>query len=120
MLLAALTVVSNLIYVFFSQLVFIFIAVIVTNIGAGGTGGGGQGGGPFNPVEQALLAEKCTPESRDRIFSLNAFAGSILGSLGAAFRGRRGGADLRFQSSRLRSSTRSRGSPASVTARCRS
>jgi hypothetical protein len=87
MLLAALTVVSNLIYVFFSQLVFIFIAVIVTNIGAGGTGGGGQGGGPFNPVEQALLAEKCTPESRNRIFSLNAFVGSILGSLGALFSG---------------------------------
>jgi MFS family permease len=87
MLLAALTMVSNTIYVFFSQLVFIFIAVIVTNIGAGGTGGGGQGGGPFNPVEQALLAEKCTPENRNRIFSLNAFVGSILGSLGALFSG---------------------------------
>ena len=87
MLLAALTIVSNAIYVFFSQLVFIFIAVIVTNIGAGGTGGGGQGGGPFNPVEQALLAEKCTPENRNRIFSLNAFVGSILGSLGALFSG---------------------------------
>ena len=37
MLLAALTIVSNAIYVFSSQLVFIFIAVIVTNIGAGGT-----------------------------------------------------------------------------------
>jgi MFS family permease len=85
MLLAALTIVSNAIYVFFSQLVFIFIAVIVTNIGAGGTGGGGQGGGPFNPVEQALLAEKCTPENRNRIFSLNAFVGSMLGSLGALF-----------------------------------
>ncbi|HEY1268332.1 MAG TPA: MFS transporter [Candidatus Binatia bacterium] len=85
MLLAALTIVSNAIYVFFSQLVFIFIAVIVTNIGAGGTGGGGQGGGPFNPVEQALLAEKCTPENRNHIFSLNAFVGSLLGSLGALF-----------------------------------
>jgi len=87
MLLAALTIVSNAIYFFFSQLVFIFIAVIVTNIGAGGTGGGGQGGGPFNPVEQALLAEKCTPENRNRIFSLNAFVGSLLGSLGALFSG---------------------------------
>jgi MFS family permease len=87
MLLAALTIVSNAIYFFFSQLVFIFIAVIVTNIGAGGTGGGGQGGGPFNPVEQALLAEKCTAENRNRIFSLNAFVGSILGSLGALFSG---------------------------------
>jgi MFS family permease len=85
MLLAALTIVSNAIYVFFSQLVFIFIAVIVTNIGAGGTGGGGQGGGPFNPVEQALLAEKCTPANRNRIFSLNAFVGSVLGSFGALF-----------------------------------
>ena len=83
MLLAALTIVSNAIYIFFSQLAFIFLAVIVTNIGAGGTGGGGQGGGPFNPVEQALLAEKCTPENRNRIFSTNSFVGSIFGSLGA-------------------------------------
>ena len=58
MLLAALTVVSNLIYVFFSHLVFILSAVIIANVGAGGSGGGGQGGEPFNPVEQALLAEK--------------------------------------------------------------
>ena len=83
MLLAALTIVSNTIYLFFSHLAFIFLAVIVTNIGAGGTGGGGQGGGPFNPVEQALLAEKCRPENRNRIFSTNSFVGSIFGSLGA-------------------------------------
>ena len=83
MLLAALTIVSNTIYLFFSHLAFIFLAVIVTNIGAGGTGGGGQGGGPFNPVEQALLAEKCSPENRNRIFSINSFVGSIFGSLGA-------------------------------------
>jgi MFS family permease len=83
MLLAALTAVSNVIYLFFSHLAFIFLAVIVTNIGAGGTGGGGQGGGPFNPVEQALLAEKSTPEDRNWVFSTNAFVGSILGSLGA-------------------------------------
>jgi MFS family permease len=87
MLLAALTIVSNAIYLFSSQLVFIFIAVIVTNIGAGGTGGGGQGGGPFNPVEQALLAEKCTDNNRNRIFSLNSFVGSIMGSFGALFSG---------------------------------
>jgi len=87
MLLAALTIVSNLIYLFFSSLIFIFIAVIVTNIGAGGTGGGGQGGGPFNPVEQALLAEKCSPEDRNRIFSMNSFVGSIMGALGALFSG---------------------------------
>lgn len=87
MLLAALTIVSNAIYLFFSSLAFIFIAVIVTNIGAGGTGGGGQGGGPFNPVEQALLAEKCSPENRNRIFSTNAFVGSVLGSLGALVSG---------------------------------
>ena len=72
-LLAALTVVSNLIYVFFSHLVFILSAVIIANVGAGGSGGGG----PFNPVEQALLAEKCTPENRNRIFSTNAFVGSL-------------------------------------------
>ena len=87
MLLAALTMVPNLIYVFFSHLVFILSAVIIANVGAGGSGGGGQGGGPFNPVEQALLAEKCTPENRNRIFSTNAFVGSLMGSLGALLSG---------------------------------
>ena len=87
MLLALLTMVSNTIYVFFSQLYFIFLAVIIANVGTGGSGGGGQGGGPFNPVEQALLAEKCTPENRNRIFSTNAFVGSVMGSLGALVSG---------------------------------
>ena len=86
MLLAALTVVSNLIYLFFSHLVFILSAVTIANVGAS-SGAGGQGGGPFNPVEQALLAEKCTPENRNRIFATNAFVGSIMGSLGALVSG---------------------------------
>lgn len=87
MLLAALTIVSNLIYIFFSHLAFILSAVIIANVGAGGSGGGGQGGGPFSPVEQALLAEKCTAENRNRIFSTNAFVGSLMGSLGALLSG---------------------------------
>jgi MFS family permease len=87
MLLALLTMVSNTIYIFFSQLFFIFLAVIIANVGTGGSGGGGQGGGPFNPVEQALLAEKCTAENRNRIFSTNAFVGSVMGSLGALVSG---------------------------------
>jgi MFS family permease len=87
MLLAALTIVSNLIYIFFSHLAFILAAVIIANVGAGGSGGGGQGGGPFNPVEQALLAEKCTAANRNRIFSTNAFVGSLMGSLGALVSG---------------------------------
>jgi MFS family permease len=87
MLLAGLTIVSNLIYIFFSHLFFILSAVIIANVGAGGSGGGGQGGGPFSPVEQALLAEKCTPENRNRIFSTNAFVGSLMGSLGALVSG---------------------------------
>jgi MFS family permease len=87
MLLAALTMVSNLIYVFFSHLVFILSAVIIANVGAGGSGGGGAGGGPFSPVEQALLAEKCTAENRNRIFSTNAFVGSLMGSFGALVSG---------------------------------
>jgi MFS family permease len=87
MLLAALTIVANLIYVFFSHLIFILSAVIIANVGAGGSGGGGQGGGPFNPVEQALLAEKCTAENRNHIFSTNAFVGSLMGSLGALVSG---------------------------------
>ncbi len=70
-LLAILTIASNFILVYFSHLFFILLAVSVANVGAGGSGGGGSGGGPFVPVEQALLAEKCSPEDRNRIFSTN-------------------------------------------------
>jgi MFS family permease len=83
MLLALLTIISNAILIFFSSLFFILLAVIIANVGAGGSGGGGSGGGPFNPVEEALLAEKCTPETRNSIFSINSFVGSVMGSLGA-------------------------------------
>ncbi|HEU4340225.1 MAG TPA: MFS transporter [Candidatus Binatia bacterium] len=83
MLLAVLTIVSNSIFIFFSSLFFILLAVIIANVGAGGSAGGGSGGGPFNPVEEALLAEKCSPEERNRVFALNSFVGSIMGSLGA-------------------------------------
>lgn len=86
-LLALLTIVSNGIYIFFTHLFFILLAVVIANVGAGGSAGGGQGGGPFNPVEQALLAEKCAPEERNRIFSVNAFVGSVMGSLGALVSG---------------------------------
>src|SRR3954471_793814 len=83
MLLAVLTIISTAILVFFSSLTFILLAVIIANVGAGGAGGGGSGGGPFNPVEEALLAEKCMPENRNQVFALNSCAGSIMGSLGA-------------------------------------
>jgi MFS family permease len=83
MLLAVLTIVSNAIYVFFSSLPFILLAVIIANVGSGGSAGGGQGGGPFNPVEEALLAEKCRPQDRNKIFAWNSFVGSMMGSLGA-------------------------------------
>ena len=83
MLLAALTIVSNVIYIFFSSLFFILLAVVVASVGSGGSGGGGSGGGPFNPVEEALLAEKCSPENRNQVFSINSFVGSVMGSLGA-------------------------------------
>ena len=83
MLLAVLTIVSNSIFIFFSGLVFILLAVVIANVGAGGAGGGGSGGGPFNPVEEALLAEKCKPENRNQVFALNSFVGSIMGSIGA-------------------------------------
>ena len=86
-LLAALTIVSNLIYLFFEHLFFILLSVVIANVGAGGAGAGGQGGGPFNPVEQALLAEKCTPANRNRVFATNSFVGSIMGSLGALVSG---------------------------------
>jgi Na+/melibiose symporter-like transporter len=83
MLLAALTIVSNFILIYFTSLVFILTAVIIANVGSGGSGGGGSGGGPFNPAEEALLAEKCSPESRNRIFSINSFIGSVMGAIGA-------------------------------------
>jgi MFS family permease len=83
MLLAALTVVSNGIYLFFTSLFFILAAVIIASVGAGGSAGGGQGGGPFNPVEEALLAEKSRPENRNQIFAWSACVGSFAGSLGA-------------------------------------
>jgi MFS family permease len=87
MLLAVLTIISNSIYIFFSSLFFIFLAVIIANVGAGGSGGGGSGGGPFNPVEEALLAEKCSPKDRNQIYALNFCAGSVMGSLGALVSG---------------------------------
>ncbi len=83
MLLAVLTIVSNLILVYFTDLFFILAAVIIANVGAGGSGGGGSGGGPFNPAEEALLAEKCRPNNRNQIFAINSCVGSIMGSLGA-------------------------------------
>jgi MFS family permease len=86
-LLAALTIVSNLIYIFSSHLIFIIAAVIIANVGAGGSGAGGQGGGPMSPVEQALLAEKCPAENRNKVFAANAFVGSMSGSLGALLSG---------------------------------
>lgn len=86
-LLAALTIVSNLIYIFSSHLIFIIAAVIIANVGAGGSGAGGQGGGPMSPVEQALLAEKCSPQNRNTVFSANAFVGSMMGALGALLSG---------------------------------
>ena len=87
MVLAVLTIVSNLIYIFSSHLIFIIAAVIIANVGAGGSGAGGQGGGPMSPVEQALLAEKCSPQNRNTVFSANACVGSMMGALGALVSG---------------------------------
>ncbi|MBI2998907.1 MAG: MFS transporter [Deltaproteobacteria bacterium] len=86
-LLSVLTIISTSIYIFSTHLAMILLAVVLVNVGAGGTAGGGQGGGPFNPVEQALLAEKSRAEERNRIFGIMAFIGSVLGSLGALVSG---------------------------------
>jgi len=86
-ILAILTILSNTILVLTSHLAFILLAVVLVNVGAGGSAGGGQGGGTFNPVEQALLAEKCSAEQRNQIFAINSFVGSTLGSLGALMSG---------------------------------
>ena len=34
-------------------------------------------------MEEALLAEKCSAENRNQVFSINSFVGSVMGSLGA-------------------------------------
>jgi MFS family permease len=86
-LLAVLTILSNLIYIFFSHLIFIIAAVIIANVGAGSSGAGGQGGGPMSPVELALLAEKCTAANRNKVFATNSFVGSMMGALGALVSG---------------------------------
>ncbi|MGH7771251.1 MAG: MFS transporter [Candidatus Binatia bacterium] len=86
-LLAVLTILSTSIYLFSTHLLWILLSVVMVNVGAGGSAGGGQGGGSFNPVEQALLAEKCAAEERNRIFSTMSFAGSVMGSLGALVSG---------------------------------
>lgn len=85
--LALLTIVSNLIYTFFDHLIFIVLAVVIANVGAGGSGAGGQGGGLMSPVEQALLAGKCTAENRNKVFATNSFVGSMSGALGALVSG---------------------------------
>jgi MFS family permease len=59
--------------------------VTIANVGS--SGAGGQGGGPMNPVEQALLAEKCAPANRNKVFATNSFVGSMCGSLGALVSG---------------------------------
>ena len=41
----------------------------------------------MSPVEQALLAEKCTPQNRNAVFAANAFVGSMMGALGALLSG---------------------------------
>jgi MFS family permease len=66
-------------------LIFIILAVTIANVGS--SGAGGQGGGPMNPVEQALLAEKCAPANRNKVFATNSFVGSMCGSLGALVSG---------------------------------
>jgi len=87
MLLAGLTILSNCIYIFFDDLIFIIAAVIIANVGAGSSGAGGQGGGPMSPVELALLAEKCTAANRNKVFATNSFVGSMMGALGALLSG---------------------------------
>ena len=86
-LLAILTILSNTILILSTNLAFILLAVVIINVGAGGSAGGGQGGGTFNPVEHALLAEKCSAEKRNQIFAITSFVGSVLGSLGALISG---------------------------------
>src|SRR5258706_11175225 len=85
-LLAALTILSNCIYIFFDNLIFIIAAVIIANVGAGSSGAGGQGGGPKSPVEIALLAGKCTATQPHKIFPTQSLVGSVIGGPSALLR----------------------------------
>jgi len=68
-LLAALTIVSNTIYVFFSQLVFVFCAVIFSNVGAGGTGRRRAGRRPIQPRRAGAARRKMhRGESQSNLF----------------------------------------------------
>src|SRR5207247_11189241 len=58
-------------------------AQVSANVGAGGSASGVHDDGTFNPVEEALLAEKCTPENRNRVFAVNSCVGALMGSFGA-------------------------------------
>jgi MFS family permease len=60
-LLAVLTILSNLLYLFFSHLIFILIAESIAAVGVGSSGAGGQGGGPFNPSNK-----HCSPRNARR------------------------------------------------------
>ena len=70
-LLAILTILSNTIYIFFSHLFFILLAVVIANVGAGGSAGGGQGGGPFNPVEGICRLSAITARNSSGSFAQN-------------------------------------------------
>ena len=50
----------------------------MTTVGAGGAIGGG--GGPFNVLQDAMLADNSNPKSRNTVFALN----SVISSLGSA------------------------------------
>ena len=68
----------------FTESTFLIIAVSLTGIATVGVGGiFGGGGGPFNIIQEAIVAENVTPEKRNTAFSLNAFLSSISAAFGA-------------------------------------
>ncbi len=61
----------------------LFLISAIAGIGRGGSAGGSQAG-PFAPAEQAILADLVPSERRVSVFSINAFAASMLAAAGAA------------------------------------
>lgn len=66
---------------------YVFLAAAAAIGGAGSAGGGVPGGGPFGPVQQAMLADRVSATRRNSIFSINALIGTLLFSGGAAAAG---------------------------------
>ncbi|MCL6562444.1 MAG: MFS transporter [Firmicutes bacterium] len=69
---------------------FLPLLLVVSAVAGIGRGGGGMGAGqagPFQPAEQALLADMVPPARRRDVFSINTFVATLMAAAGAAVSG---------------------------------